>query len=188
MSDNQTKKSFWDKIPLINKIKNVKYIQYILIGLFVLVLGLIFMSSKGTTVKEGENPSTLTAEAYAEYLEDKLSSILSQIADAGRVSVMITLDGGMKYEYATESEEITTSNEIGDNTNTKTTKTEEVVIVNINGQATPLVIKESYPEICGVVVVASGASRAQVKLNIMNAITALLNVDESCIQILIGAD
>ena len=99
---------------------------------------------------------------------------------------MITLDGGMRYEYATESEEVTTSTEVGDNTNSKTTITEEVVIVTINGKSTPLVIKESYPKIIGVVVVASGAAKAQVKLNIMNAITALLDVTDANIQILIG--
>ena len=186
MSEKQEKKSIWDKFPFMQKLKNIKGIQYIIIGIFILVLGMIFLSTKSQTKQDIVSTSNLTAEAYAEYLENKLSNILSNISDAGNVSVMITLDGGMKYEYATESEEITTSTEVGGNTNSKTTKTEEVVIVTINGKSTPLIIKESYPKIVGVVVVASGASKAQVKLNIMNAITALLDVDDSKIQILLG--
>ena len=50
----------------------------------------------------------------------------------------------------------------------------------------PLIIKESYPDVCGVVVVASGAGNVQVKLNIMKAIKTLLNVKDENIQILIG--
>lgn len=187
MSENQ-KRSIWDKIPFVQKIKNIKGIHYIIIGIFVLVLGIIFISTKSQSKQEIVATSDLTAEAYAEYLENKLSNILSNIADAGKVNVMITLDGGMQYQYATESEEVTTSSEVGGNINSKTSKTEEVVIVTINGKSTPLVIKESYPKIVGVVVVASGASKVQVKLNIMNAITALLDVEESKIQILIGSN
>ena len=187
MSEKQEKKSIWDKIPLFQKLKNIKGIQYIIIGLFALILGIIFMSTKNQSSQDISNVSDVTAEAYAQYLENKLSNIISNIADAGKVSVMITLDGGMRYEYATESEEVTTSNQVGENTNSKTTVTEEVVIVTINGKSTPLVIKESYPNIVGVVVVASGATKAQVKLNIMNAITTLLDVGDEKIQILIGA-
>lgn len=186
MSDKQNKKSIWDKLPFIQKLKNIKGIQYIILGIFVLLLGVIFMSTKTQNGQEFANASDLTAEAYAEYLEVKLSNILSDISGAGKVSVMITLDGGMRYEYATESEEVTTSTEVGENLNSKTTISEEVVIVTINGKSTPLVIKESYPKIIGVVVVASGAAKAQVKLNIMNAITALLDVSDANIQILIG--
>lgn len=186
MSENEQKKSIWDKIPLLQKIKNIKGIQYVLLGLFVVVLILMFMSSKKSNSQQVVSSSDITAESYAKYLEDKLSVILGNIAGAGNVSVMITLDGGMRYEYATESEEITTSNNVGENTTSKTTKTEEVVIVTINGKSTPLVIKESYPKIIGVVVVASGANKAQVKLNIMSAITALLDVSDSNIQILVG--
>lgn len=186
MSEKQEKKSIWDKFPFIQKLKSIKGVQYIILGIFVLILGVIFLSTKSQSNQNVVSSSDLTAEAYAEYLENKLSNILKNISGAGNVSVMITLDGGMRYEYATESEEVTTSTEVGDNTNSKTTITEEVVIVTINGKSTPLVIKESYPKIIGVVVVASGAAKAQVKLNIMNAITALLDVTDANIQILIG--
>lgn len=187
MSDN-TKKSFWDRIPFLQKLKNIKHIEIILLVIFAIILIIIYSSTtKSSSSKNISNSSSdFTAREYSQYLEDKLSDILSNISGAGKVKVVITLDGGMRYEYAKESEEITTSNEIGGNTNTKTTKNEEVVLVTINGKSTPLVIKESYPDVCGVVVVASGAASAQVKLNILRAVTTLLNVDENCIQIMVG--
>lgn len=186
MNDNKTKASFWDRFPFLQKLKNIKHIELILLGIFIIVLVVIYSSTKTSSSSNMSTSEDFTAEAYSRYLEDKLSSILSNISGAGSVKVMITLDGGMKYEYATESEEITTSNEIGDNTNTKTTKSEEVVLVTINGKTTPLVIKETYPSVCGVVVVSSGASNAQVKLNMMRAIVTLLDVNENSIQIIVG--
>lgn len=186
MSDKKEKLSIWDRIPILQKLKNIKHIEIYLLCIFAIILIVVY----STTIKNKSDKTTtqtsFTAQEYSQYLEDKLSNILSDISGAGTVKVMITLDGGMKYEYAKESEEITTSNEVGGNTNTKTTKNEEVVIVTINGKATPLIIKESYPDVCGVVVVASGASNVQVKLNIMKAIKTLLNVKDENIQILTG--
>lgn len=185
MSDKKEKVSIWDKIPFFQKIKNIKHIEIYLLCIFAIVLIIIYSSTTKTKTQTATN-TDFTSQEYSLYLENKLADILSNITGAGTVKVMITLDGGMKYEYATESEEITTSNEVGGNTTTKTTKNEEVVIVTINGKATPLIIKESYPDVCGVVVVASGASNAQVKLNIMKAIKTLLNVNDDCVQILVG--
>lgn len=186
MSDKKEKKSFLDKIPFLQKLKNIKYIEYIIIGIFAIVLVLIYTSFSKTSNNNNVTNSSFTAEDYAHYLEDKLINVISKINGVGNVGVMITVDGGMKYEYATESEEITTSTQGSNATNNKTTKTEEVVIVNINGKNQPLIIKESYPDIIGVLVVATGANNAQVKLNISRAIETILNVDDSKIEIMVG--
>lgn len=186
MSDKKEKVSIWDKVPLLQKIKNVKHIEIYLLCIFAIILIVIYSSTIKTKSTTETTNADFTSQEYSLYLENKLADILSNITGVGTVKVMITLDGGMKYDYATESEEITTSNEVGGNTTTKTTKNEEVVIVTINGKATPLIIKESYPDVCGVVVVASGASNAQVKLNIMKAVKTLLNVKDESVQILVG--
>lgn len=186
MSEKKEKISFWDKIPFLQKIKNIKHIEFILLGIFAIILIFVYSTTLKSKTSKTDSVTEFSADEYANYLEDKLAGILSNISGAGTVKVMITLDGGMKYEYATENQEITTSNEVGGNINTKITKSEEVVLVTINGKSTPLVIKETYPDICGVVVVASGASNALVKLNMMRSITTLLNIKESCIQIMVG--
>ena len=188
MSEKKQKTSIWEKFPFLQKIKNIKHIELILLCIFAIVLVIIYSSSTKSTKSATSSSSEFSVQEYSLYLENKLSNILSNISGAGAVKVMITLDGGMKYEYAKESEEIITSNEIGGSTNIKTTKNEEVVLVTINGKTTPLVIRESFPDVCGVVVVASGAKNAQVKLNIMKAVTTLLQVKEDCIQIMVGND
>jgi len=187
MSEKDGKKSFFDRFPLLSKLKKIKHFELIIFGVFIVILISIFFSSnsnKKTT--KVENLTEFSAEQYANYLEQKLEDVIGNISGAGKVTVMITLDGGMRYEYATQTEETTTSSEVSGNTNSKVVKNEKVVIVNVNGKSTPLIVKEKYPEISGVVVVASGASNAQVKLNINRAILALIDIKDENIEILVG--
>ncbi|MBE7082070.1 MAG: hypothetical protein E7378_00100 [Clostridiales bacterium] len=188
MSEKEPKKSIWDKIPFLQKLKNIKHIGLLVIGIFVIVLILIYISSSSSKKStELPNSSEFNSQQYAQYLENKLIEVLDDINGVGKVSAMITLDGGMNYEYATESEEVTTTSQSGNSTNTKTTIDEKVVMVSINGKQTPLVIKSTYPKIVGVVVVAQGANNAQIKLNIARAIETLLDVSDSNVEILVGA-
>lgn len=180
------KKSLWDKVPFLQKLKNIKHIEIIIIAIFFVVLAIIFFSNKGEKKSEIVVSEYLSVEQYRQQLEDKLENVLSKIDGAGNVSVMITLNGGISYEYATESEEVTTSSSLSNGTNSKTTVTEKVVIVSINGKSTPLVVKEIYPEVLGVVVVCSGGGNVSVRLNVLSAVQTLLKVSDSNVEILAG--
>lgn len=86
----------------------------------------------------------------------------------GKVEVAITFDGTVERVYAYE---------------TKTTSSGSVTeIVFANGA--PVVIKEVPPVVKGVVIVAGGADNAVVKLNILRAVTVLLDVDYNRIEII----
>ena len=148
-------------------------------------VGIYFSTSKG-----GESNSKITdtfnLQAYVTSIENRLESVIGDISGVGRVSVMITLDGGMSYEYAKESEEVTTSSSVGNGTNSKTTMSESVIIVTQNGKNTPLVVREIFPSVSGVLVVCSGANNVAVKLNIISAVSTLLGISENRIQVLPG--
>ena len=184
-----SKKAFWDKIAFLQKLKNIKHIEIIVISIFVVILAIIYMSStsnKGKTVNQITSEASL--EQYAQNLEKKLCQVLSRIDGAGKVSVMLTFDGRITYEYATDIEEVTTSSSVSGGSNTKTTINKEVIIITQNGKSTPLIIKEIYPEVSGVVVVASGAQSVAVKLNIVSAVETLLNINSTKIQVLVGSN
>lgn len=185
MSNEDKKKSNWDKVPLLQKIKSIKHIELIIVAIFVLVLGCIFFSSSNTSNEVNLNIGD-GLEEYGNNLEQKLTNVISKINGVGEVSVMITFDGRITYEYATESEEITTSSTITSGTNTKTTKNEKVIIVNQNGKNTPLIVREIYPDVAGVLVVASGAESVAIRLNIISAVQTLLGVEDWKIQVLSG--
>lgn len=185
MSEKKQSLTLWDKVPFLQRIKNIKHIELIGVAIFVIILFVVYMSSNtstdGVLVQEEFN-----VNEYTTNLENRLSNVLGEIVGVGKVSVMITCDGGMRYEYAKESEEITTSSSLTSGTNSKSTNNESVILINQNGKQVPLIIREYYPDINGVLVVCSGAKDIGVKLNIINAVSTLLSIDENKIQVLAG--
>lgn len=182
MSD---KNGSWDKVPFIQRLKNIKHIELIVVAIFVVVLLMVYISSSKKTKTINQNiTSEAKLEEYGEMLENKIAGILTRINGAGDVSVLITFDGRISYEYATESEEITTSNSISNGTNTKTTTNEKIIIVNQNGKSGPLIVKEIYPPVSGVVVVSKGASNVAVRLNIISAVETALGISANKIMVL----
>ena len=168
-------KEFW------NKVKGIRHFEIylaLILGLIVCVLYFSFFVDKNTNdtkseISTGEFSST---EEYVDLLENKLCNVLSKISGVGNVSAIITLETGFTYEYATDTETKTTTS--GSNETTITTDT----ITIVDGE--PVVIKEIYPVIKGVVIVAEGSEDFKIKMDIMQAVVTILEVDESEITIL----
>lgn len=110
-----------------------------------------------------------SAEVYVQMLESKLSTELSKIKGAGKVSVIISVERGVTSELATQTG-ATSGGE----------KTQEPILVN----GKPIILGELYPEIRGVVIVAQGGDKLAVKMSILNAARVFLNVDVNKIEIL----
>ena len=156
--------------------------------IFILVLLLICFS--GTSVfsflninddvsKEMSSQTTsVSAISYSETLENKLKKVLSSIKNAGNIEVMVSLDGSTTLTFATE--QIVTSN--GQTTQTET----KIIYIENNGVSSPIIINEKLPQINGVVVVSSGANDVNVRLNILQAVQTILNIDANKIQIFAG--
>ena len=110
--------------------------------------------------------------AYVEELENKLSQTLSKVSGAGNVSVVITVESGMQTVLANKT--VTTTNSNG-------TTTEESPII-VNGKT--VVLKELYPKIIGVLIVAQGANNIAVLNKLQQATVSLLNIELNQIEIL----
>ena len=150
----------WSLKGLISKFK----IEYLLILVFAVVLLIIFTG--GSSNDEVKQVSAI--DSYVEALEKKLSLALSKIDGAGKVSVVISVESGMQTVLATEK---TTENGV--------TREEPFTV----GGKT-VVIKETYPEITGVLIVAKGANNLSTKVAIINATAALLDIASDKIQVL----
>ena len=150
----------WSLKGLISKFK----IEYLLILVFAVVLLIIFTG--GSSNDDVKQVSTI--DSYVEALEKKLSLALSKIDGAGKVSVVISVESGMQTVLATEK---TTENGV--------TREEPFTV----GGKT-VVIKETYPEITGVLIVAKGANNLSTKVAIINATAALLDIASDKIQVL----
>lgn len=157
---------------LIEKFKTSKKLQISLFILVVLVIIVCYFSSLFKHQDKQQEPQDLSTSSYVEYLESKLMQNLNNLEGVDNASVMITLESGFEYIYATDEEIKTTS--------TGTLTTTELVLVS--GQ--PVIEKEIYPTIKGVVVVASGAKDVKVKLNILSVVQTVLEVSNDKITIL----
>ncbi len=162
------------------KLKNIKHIQiYLAVFIGVLVCAICLAGTNFSKNDKSSDLSTETstdAQEYVKGLENRLCNVLSKISGVGHVNVIVTLQSGFSYEYATETE---TKTMLSDGVQTTTT-TENIILVS--GQ--PVVVKENYPVVKGVVVVAEGAEDVKVKMAILNAIETVLQVNQSEITIL----
>ena len=192
-----SKLSTWlEKSKLLAKLKNIKHIEIILVALLIAVVLIIWFADFGKKdTKEGTqttNGSVSSVSLYTTELEQKLEKTLSLIEGAGSVDVMITLNGASKLilAYETENKNNSTDNTTSNGTTTKssnTTTNSSPIIINKNGQSQPLVLSEIMPDIKGIVVVCEGANNIRVKLNILQAVQALLGVNSGQIEIFVKA-
>lgn len=81
------------KIRWLEKLKNVKHIEIYVGIIFVIIILLIFMSTKKTTSTIGKTTTKdMSVSAYIDSLEQDLEASLSNIAGVSDVKVLITLD------------------------------------------------------------------------------------------------
>ena len=165
--------NFSQKISdLTEKVKNNKKIKYLLIGLLIAVLIVAILFPSINKIK-GDNEDTLTQNTdYVASLENKLSQTLSKVDGVGKVSVVITVKSGMETVLAMKTTVTETSN------GTETVQTPIIV----NGDT--IVVKELYPEITGVLIVAEGAENITVMKRLQQATVSLLDVKIDQIEIL----
>lgn len=182
------KKTIFNNFKALKKLKEIKNIEVIIAVVLCAVILLIYFGSFGSTDLNADDQITkyTTTTDYASTLELRLENTLTQISGAGKVSVMITLETGPEMVIATSTDQKTNTTSSGDNHTENITVVENPIIVTANGQSTPLILMEILPQVKGVIVVAEGAGNIKVKLDLLNAIQALLNVPNDNIQIFEG--
>lgn len=146
-----------NKDKLIKLLKNKNN----LIICLILIIGIVLMAVGGK-----DKPEDINSKAEVQDLteEERLEQILSQIDGAGEVSVMITYYSSTEKNIAYETKTSSRSTE----------ESEDKKAVMTDGE--PMVVKEVYPDVKGVIVTAQGAGRADIQAEISEAVSAALNV------------
>ena len=170
----------------VSKFFSGKYLKIIILIIILIVIAILYLSVKteSNEVDMANNSNTYYTSTlqYCEELELKLKNVLQQIDGIGNVSVMISVDGSPKYSLAsnTDNKSSTTTNGT-----TTTTSSSPIIIDSVNG-SNPLILTEELPKVKGVIVVATGASKIDVKLDILNAVSTLLDLSTDKISVLKG--
>ncbi|MBE5754307.1 MAG: hypothetical protein E7340_03120 [Clostridiales bacterium] len=154
-----------------DKLVQGKKLQYILIFIIVAILILTLVLNFSQSEKEVIT-ETNSANEYVNELENKLSKALSKVEGVGEVSVVIKVESGMETVLATKK--VTTKNSNGE-------VTEDTPII-VNGKT--VVLKEYYPKITGVLIVAKGANKIAILNKIQQATVSLLDIELNQIEIL----
>ncbi len=121
---------------------------------------------------------------YAARLEQRLTEMISSVDGAGEAKVMVTLECGTEYVYASQQKTTSAMSENSDvngksSRDEKTTGEENVILIEGDNGEEPLILKEMTPTVAGVVVVCSGADDAQVKQRIVDIVTTALGTSSN---------
>lgn len=179
------------------KIENLVFFVVLLI-ITIVIINLIWNGNKQVTKQENNTSSKQLANGNvdtnvgssttADNLAEQLESILSRIQGVGDVKAFIN--------YSESSEVVAMYNETSKTSNTEENDTsggtrkiqetdsqKEIVYQEENGEKTPITQKVIQPKVEGAIITAKGASNAEVKTNIIQAVEAVTGLATHKIQV-----
>lgn len=142
-------------------------------------------TSYGDNMDSIETGINATAE---DKMVQKLEDILSKINGVGKVKVMITYSQTSQTiplynNDASEKQTEETDKQGGTRKITETDTKTEIIYKEENGEKIPITQSIISPTIEGAIITAQGASNAEVKTNIVQAVTAVTGVATHKIQV-----
>ncbi len=158
-------------MEVINKLKerfnkSPKLLAYAVIGIVcLLILGL---TGKSTEAINDEVSFPQPESEYAKEVEKKLEEIISEIDGVGKISVMVTVEGTVKYEYQTDASKSESRDEF-----------ETVIISN----KTPLIKSIENPKISGVLVICDGGDSVKIREKVIYAVSTVLDIPTNKVYI-----
>ena len=141
---------------------------------------------KQLALEEVESGNKLENEEYS--LERNLEDILTKISGVGKVQVLITYSESSEI-VAMYNEKSTSSSTEEADINGGTRKIEqvdnnkEIIYEEKNGEKNPITKKVVMPKIEGAIVTAEGAQNANIKTNIIQAVSAATGLPTYRIQV-----
>lgn len=147
----------------------------ILLGVLLLVLGNTHRFGGGEDSSPSDTPApgvvARTTEEYRTDLEARMEAICAQVVGVGTVDVIVTLEGGYEYVYATDKK--------------TTVGGESTSYITVgNGDNESLVyITERLPAVIGIGVVCSGGMDATVRCEVTSLLSAAFGVGTNKIYV-----
>ena len=149
------------------------------------------------TAENGQGEPAVRAAAakpaadYEKELEERIAQILKSVEGVGKVDVMVVLSSSGEKVYRTDrSENTSTTKEkdaSGGERDIASSQSEENTILSQQSGSTgtsPLIQKELYPEISGIVISAQGGDSPTVQAEISQAMEALFGLEPHKIKVL----
>ncbi len=164
-----------------------------MLGTLILLTGNLFTnnsppdSSERPSLSENNITGNLS---YEDRLTRDLEEVVGFIQGVGKVKAQIYFAKGSSYEYEYNQNlvnKITSENDQsgGERQIEEDNQEKEMVIVrDASGNEKPVIAKEDYPYISGILIVAEGAEVSRIKYEIVKAISSLLDLPVHKISVL----
>ena len=170
------------------KIKKAMQNPKVLIAIGLCGIVLIFISSlfsgspKEQNIKSVDN--TYSTEQYCETLEKDIKNIVTGITGDKNPTVVVTLESGVKYSYAS-ADETDTSSSTGNTSDqiSESKKQSYITVKTADGGEQALIVTEIMPQIRGVAIICAGGNSEVVTEKVKNAVTAALNITSKRVYI-----
>ena len=154
-----------------------KYKYAVLVLLLGIALMLLPFGKKEETTETEVQVETLSDEAYAQALEQRLEDMLCQVSGAGQVRVMLTLQTGSRTEYQTDTQ-------ISDSETQSQEERKTVILSEGSAYDKAAVSAVQYPRFQGALILCQGADQSTVRLSLVNAVAALTGLSSGQITVI----
>lgn len=168
----------------LKKLKSPKILMIVGIGGIILIyLSTLFSGADKDTelISQQVQPS---AEQYRMQLEENIAGMVKSIIGSDNVTVVITLESGIRYSYAKQDDaNSATKTESGATSESSESKQTYITVKTADGGEQALLVTEHMPEVRGVAIVCEGGDNAEISERIENAVMAALNITSKRVYI-----
>lgn len=120
---------------------------------------------------------TVDTEEYRLCLQNQIKDIVKEITGDKSVSVVITLETGVRREYAGETEDFDNQKTDQSGSERESDKKKKAITVKASdGSEQALIVTEYMPQVRGVAVVCNTGGNEQVREAVTGAVTAALGI------------
>lgn len=135
---------------------------------------------KKVTTEAGE----ITAVEYEEKVEKELIEIVKEISGDKKPKVFLSLETGIRREYAGETQDEVSKRTDGESSETSDDKQVKTITVKASdGSEKAITVIEYMPQIRGVAIVCDGADDEIVRQKIVSAVTSALNITSKRVSV-----
>ena len=141
------------------RLKKIKHIEIIVAVIAVVVMLVIYFSSLAPA-KKNETVTREDVDNYCARMTDEITAAVKNLNGVGKAKVVVNWSGSVEYVYAQN----------GDGSSSP------LQVVQTSGSYQPILIKIIYPKAVGVLVVCEGGSNAKIKVDVIMAVSTLLDI------------
>ena len=156
--------------------------KYVLI---VVAAGILCLAWPSRSPTEPEQEAAGAPSMDLEAMQTEMEEILGAIQGVGELRLMLTVDTGTQRELAGDTSLSYSGETTAPEDYSRTTET--VVGSGGSGEDQVVVTRETYPQFRGALVVCQGADDPQVKLSVIEAVSALTGLGSDKISVIRGA-